>query len=134
MINNASSVTRKELDQNFKTSNFFNMYSSLLNHPKLIDAAKKFNYSLQLKVHPDMVCTLPYLSLNPCITIVPLTEPYKKVFAESDLIITDYSSKQYYTTKLIVRNFFLEGMSILKDISITKKTVLARSNIPLILW
>lgn len=92
MINNASSVTRKELDQNFKTSNFFNMYSSLLNHPKLIDAAKKFNYSLQLKVHPDMVCTLPYLSLNPCITIVPLTEPYKKVFAESDLIITDYSS------------------------------------------
>ena len=92
MVNSAASVTRKELDRDFKNSTFFNMYSDLLNHPKLIAAAEKYNYSLHLKVHPDMVCTLPHFSFNPYIRIVPLTESYRKVFAESNLIITDYSS------------------------------------------
>ncbi len=80
---------------NFEESAYYKVYSELWNNGILINKAKELGYTLQLMIHPNMVNTLPYFSLDPYIKVLPFNESYNKIFAESDLLVTDYSSVSF---------------------------------------
>lgn len=71
---------------------YYQMYKMLLNDVRLIVAAKQYGYTLQFKCHPNMICTLEKLAISKEIKLLTSEESYQKIFAESDLLVTDYSS------------------------------------------
>jgi len=76
----------------FEKSDFYCFYSSLLNSPKLHEAAEKYGYHLQFLVHPTLFPYLEHFQIDPRVTVLNQTAVYRDVFAESSLILTDYSS------------------------------------------
>lgn len=76
----------------FRESSYYKMYQKLLSDNKLIKNAQIYGYKLQLLFHPSMVCTLPAFHFDASIEVLTDHVSYRKVFAESALIITDYSS------------------------------------------
>lgn len=88
----SSSTSTRTPVANFTNSLFYKMYSRLLNNPRLIAKAKELGYSLQLMIHPNMASTLPFFSFDSFIKVLPASESYRKIFAESKLLVTDYSS------------------------------------------
>jgi len=76
---------------------------------RLIASAKKNRYQLQFCPHPNV---LPYRHLfqtDPAVHILDERLSYQQVFAESDLILTDYSSTAFdfaYLKKPIIYSQF----------------------------
>ncbi len=80
------------VNPDFTESDYFKFYHGLINHPRLIEAAQECGYQ---------ICFLPHVNFFSCAKL--FTHPdnihvfaeevsYRKIFAESNLIITDYSS------------------------------------------
>ena len=63
-----------------------------MNDRRLIDAAKTCGYTLRFLPHPLLQPHMHLFTQNPAITFLPADTAYRDVFAESDLILTDYSS------------------------------------------
>lgn len=77
----------------FEQSTYYRMYSGLLSNCKLVEAARKYHYTIRFLSHPIMADTISYLTIDPSIEVLTNgEEPYRKIFAESDLLVTDYSS------------------------------------------
>lgn len=77
---------------NFCESTFFRFYDQLINHPRLLSALEQHGYTLALLPHPNLQEQIKLFTPNPMVTILGSNTEYKKVFAESSLILTDYSS------------------------------------------
>lgn len=76
----------------FEKQPFFTFYSSLMTSERLVLGLAKYGYTLQFFPHPNIQ---PYAELfqhDRRIKILNSETRYRKVFAESELIITDYSS------------------------------------------
>lgn len=79
----------------FTNSKYYNFYNDLINDKTLIETAKQYGYKINLMLHPIVA---PYANLfkpNEYVTIADITTPYKDVFAQSSLVVTDYSSAVY---------------------------------------
>ena len=87
-----SNTGLRNVKNGFETSNYNRMYSGLLSNEKLIQAAQKYNYQIQFLPHPNMLATMPYMKISPIVKVLDLKTEYRKIFAESNLLITDYSS------------------------------------------
>lgn len=72
-------------------SKFFKTINSLINNEKLIELAKKYNYKIIFKPHPMIYEYIELFDTNDFVEIDEKTT-YQKVFKDSDLLITDYSS------------------------------------------
>lgn len=81
----------REAKDNFVESKYYKHYSSLLNNKELIDYLENRNYQMRFMCHPNMVNTMKYLTADKRIRILN-NEKYNKVFSETSLLITDYSS------------------------------------------
>lgn len=81
-----------ELSENFLSSEFFVFYSSLLNNKRLLDAAQEYGYTICFKAHPNMISALTNFKCDPNVIIFETDKPYREIYAESSLIMTDYSS------------------------------------------
>ena len=81
----------RSLKDGFEKSNFFKIYSRLLSDKRVIEAAHEFGYKILFVCHPNMKGTKEYFEKNEA-TIVEESASYSKLFAETDLLITDYSS------------------------------------------
>lgn len=81
-----------DLKSGFEKSAYYQFYNSLFNNKKLLNAARKNGYELQLFIHPNMMKSLDYFRFSPEISILKKDTQYRDVYAESDLILTDYSS------------------------------------------
>ncbi len=84
-------------NKNFKNSDYFQIYNSLINNEKLIAAAKKYNYKIIYLLHP---CTSPQMEdfdKNANVELLAATEDlnYEKILTESSLMVTDYSGVQF---------------------------------------
>lgn len=90
----------RKVKNGFALSSYNKMYSSLLTNKKLILAAKESGYQIQFLPHPNMINGMQYMKISSEIKIVDLEMPYRMVFAESDLLITDYSSVAFDFTYL----------------------------------
>lgn len=76
----------------FEDSAFYCFYRDLLNSPKLHEAAQKYGYTLQFLIHPTLFPYLDRFHLDPRVCVLASDAVYRDVFAESSLIVTDYSS------------------------------------------
>ena len=80
------------LKSSFTTSAYYQFYNSLINDQRLLDASEKYNYKVCFMPHPNVISWLDTFEKNDRITFLDASNPYKKVFAESNLVVTDYSS------------------------------------------
>ena len=82
----------RRYDASFKESDFFKFYNALLNHPKLLAACDKHGYTLQFMPHPGIVAAVEYFDHDPRVCFLSGHTRYRDVYAESALVLTDYSS------------------------------------------
>ena len=101
----------------FENSDFYRFYSDLLNSEKLHKAAKEYGYTLQFLIHPTLFPYLDHFQIRPEVNVLSSNAVYRDVFAESSLILTDYSSVAFdiaYLRKPVVychfdTNHYAEG-------------------------
>lgn len=80
------------LKDGFEEGTFYRFYNTLLNDQRLLDAAKKNGYTIRFLPHPLLQPHMERFTQNDAVTFLPADTPYRQVFAESDLVLTDYSS------------------------------------------
>ena len=78
-------------EEQIKESEYFQNINSLINNEKLIELAKEHNYKIIFKPHPRVYEYIHLFNTNDYVTIDENTT-YSKLFKDSDLMITDYSS------------------------------------------
>ena len=107
----------------FFESAYFKFYNSLLNSTELLSEADRYGYSVCFMAHPNMQRTLKLFDKNSNVIFFDLLKPYRDIFAESDMIITDYSSvafdfaylrKPLIYTQFDVGEFFCGAHSYVK--------------------
>ena len=95
--------------EDFCESEFFKFYNSLINSPKLISAAKKYGYTLEFVLHPNLYAAENLFYNDNGVKIISNDIDYNAMFAKSDLIVTDYSSTVFdfvYLRKPVVYTQF----------------------------
>ena len=80
------------LADDFTSSDFFNFYNALINNEKLISAAKKNNYQLCFMPHPNIMQHLDLFDHNENVLFFGTEKPYREIYAQSNLVMTDFSS------------------------------------------
>ncbi len=86
---------RKYLRDNpadFEKSAWYHFYYSLLTDERLLSVLKKNDYKLCLKLHPNMNSFINYFKNIDGLFIWDIQEEYRVILAESNLVISDYSS------------------------------------------
>ena len=80
------------ITESFEKSRYFTFYNSLINDKRVINACSCYGYTLAFMPHPNV---LPYIDLfdkSPDVRHFRTSDEYRDVFAESALVLTDYSS------------------------------------------
>ncbi len=86
------STGERDLEQLFFNSEYRAFYNSLLNHPKLLDSARRFGYKIAFFPHPTIQIHLDAFDHNNEVQFLGRDQNYTDVYRDSSLIITDYSS------------------------------------------
>jgi CDP-glycerol glycerophosphotransferase (TagB/SpsB family) len=76
----------------FEKSEYFLFYNTLLNDENLIRCAQDFGYTLCFMLHPNMQSSANHFKKHDNVFFFNIDKSYRKIFSESDLIVTDYSS------------------------------------------
>lgn len=81
------------LKKGFESSAYCRMYRQVFADHRLREAAERYHYVIQLMMHPAMPreC-LQFLGIGENIRILDRNKHYKELYADSHLVITDYSS------------------------------------------
>ena len=109
-------------NENFLKSEYYNFYSSLLLNSKLQDEAEKSGYTIQFKIHPSLEEYQELFQMNNGVKIVDQGKSYRDIYAESALIVTDYSSAVFdfaYLKKPVIyaqfdEEYFFSGAHTVK--------------------
>jgi len=94
---------------NFSETKYFNFYNNLINDERLISVAKENGYKIQFAVHPMLIESKNLFTPNEYVTMLDETISYNKLFSESSLLVTDYSSTIYdfiYMNKPVIYTQF----------------------------
>lgn len=90
----------------FKETDYFKIYQSLISNEQLLEAAKKYNYSILYLLHPTISSQLEDYKGNEVVSVVaPVGASYEEILTQSSLMLTDYSGVQFdfaYMRKPIV--------------------------------
>lgn len=109
-----------KISNSFADSKYFKFYNGLLNNERLILAAQKRGYTICFMPHPNITPALPLFKRDERVKFWDADKSYRDVFAEANLIVTDYSSVAFdfaYLRKPIVycqfdrEEFFAGGHS-----------------------
>lgn len=91
-----SKGSMNEYSVNFKHTEYFKLYNSLINDERLIASAKKNGYQLIYLIHPILSPQIRDYDTNEYVKVVPGSEVnYEKILSESSLMVTDYSGIQF---------------------------------------
>lgn len=82
----------RESTEKLIKSEYVAFYSSIMSSQKLLDAADRLGYKIKFMPHPGMVPVAHVFKRDPRVELYDFDISYRDVYAESDLIITDYSS------------------------------------------
>lgn len=87
----------RDYNPNFKETDYYKVYNSLINDERLIQAAQKYGYKIAYVLHPIVSPQANDFDQNPYVEIIPSTGEmsYEKLFCESSLMVTDYSGVQF---------------------------------------
>ena len=83
---------KRELKPGYCESRYFAMYHELLNCQRLFDCAQELGYTIAFMHHPNMICAKDSMNSDHRLQLLEQNIAYRTVFAESDLLVTDYSS------------------------------------------
>ena len=84
--------------ENFKYSEYYKIYNSLINNQKLISSAKRNGYRILYLIHPILSPQINDFISNDYVEIVPGADgrtSYERILSEASLMITDHSGIQY---------------------------------------
>ena len=76
---------------NLRNSEYVHFWSSLLTNERLLTALKKYDYKLNFVPHPNMRCEGLFIDTSDRVSIINDAN-YSKIYSDSDMVITDYSS------------------------------------------
>lgn len=96
-------------DENFKKSEYYNFYQKLINDERIINKLKEYNMTGEFIIHPILKKQSIDFNDNDIIKIVDENVNYSKVFAEGNILVTDYSSVSFdfaYLKKAIIYAMF----------------------------
>lgn len=107
VVNSSVAYIKKKHNDNFKNSDYFEIYNSLINNKELIECAKKTGYKIIYLLHPAMSGQFEDFTRNDYVEIIPATGDinYEEILTKSSLMVTDYSGVQFdfaYQRKVLV--------------------------------
>lgn len=76
----------------FEESDYYRFYNGLLNSKKLLEAARKHGYTIQFLPHPTIQPHIDIFTQSEGVKFLGRDKHYRDVYAESNLVVTDYSS------------------------------------------
>lgn len=87
----------RDYNPNFKETNYYRVYNSLINDPRLLDAARKYGYRIQYVLHPIISPQAEDFTKNDLVEIIPSigAMSYEKIFCEAALMVSDFSGVQF---------------------------------------
>lgn len=85
---------KRQVKDEYYTSSYRQMLQNLIRDSGFVSMAEFYGYQLQIMLHPCMEEIRESLQeeADPGVIFLPYDRSYSEIFAESDLIITDYSS------------------------------------------
>lgn len=96
VASSTSSGKVRPYNNNFKYTNYFKIYNSLINNKCIIDMAQKNNYKIKFLIHPTLISNIKDYDKNEYVEILPSNiVDYEDILVESNVMITDYSGVQY---------------------------------------
>ncbi|HHY1569015.1 TPA: CDP-glycerol:glycerophosphate glycerophosphotransferase [Campylobacter jejuni] len=107
-VNIVGSVTgssKRELKDNFRQSEYFQKWNSLLNSDNLKKLCEQYSYTLVFNPHPNIIPYLKEFNIPYHIKIANHNESLQKLFCNASLMVTDYSSVAFemaYLEKLVI--------------------------------
>ena len=109
--------SRWELLPGFEESEYYNFYTRLLSNERLLAAADQNDYKIRFLLHPVFLPYVDRFFVDSRVQVLHSDVSYRKVFAESALITTDYSSVAFdfaYLKKPVIytqfeKNHYEEG-------------------------
>ena len=78
--------------ESFMQSDYYQFYQGLLTDERLLAACKKHGVTLQFYPHPNVLQHIGLFHPDPSVVVPDESKPYREVYAESGLVVTDYSS------------------------------------------
>jgi hypothetical protein len=84
--------SERQYSPEFKETGYFRFYNQLINDPRLLSKMKEKGYTGNFYVHPLFEAQYVDFVGNEVIGVPEGTADYNKVFRESSLLVTDYSS------------------------------------------
>lgn len=82
-------------DKSFTESRYFKFYNQLLNNEKLRKTIKAYGYTLHFMPHPNLASVLNIFDIPTEVVVHSTDTRYGKIFSESSLVVTDYSSTAF---------------------------------------
>jgi CDP-glycerol glycerophosphotransferase (TagB/SpsB family) len=81
----------------FKESTYFQVFNSLINDSRLIEAAQKYGYRIKYVLHPIVSAQVDDFDKNDYVDVIPAVGDmsYERMFCESSLMVTDFSGIQF---------------------------------------
>ncbi|MBQ9773376.1 MAG: CDP-glycerol glycerophosphotransferase family protein [Clostridia bacterium] len=89
----------------FASSAYFRFYNALINDERLLSAAREYGYTVCYLPHPNTITQIDLFGRDERVRFFNADTEYRDVYAQSDLILTDYSSAAFdfaYMRKPIV--------------------------------
>lgn len=80
------------IGKTFMESDYLAFFNGLLNHPQLLETAKKHGYRIAFFPHPNLQDHLDVFTKHEDVLFLGKETEYRDVYARSDLMISDYSS------------------------------------------
>ncbi|MDO5137600.1 MAG: CDP-glycerol glycerophosphotransferase family protein [Oscillospiraceae bacterium] len=112
-----------EIKTGFEEQPYFRFYNALINSDRLLSGLAEYSYTLQFFPHPAMQPHIGYFHRDPRVRFLTIETSYREVFAESALVLTDYSSAVFdfaYLRKPVLychfdRQEFFQGRHAYKE-------------------
>lgn len=79
-------------DRSFFETEYFKFYNSLINNQKLLTKAREKGYIIKFMPHPRIIPYVNEFDIQEGVEFCNIETKYRDIFAESNLIVTDYSS------------------------------------------
>ncbi|MFV0343470.1 MAG: CDP-glycerol:glycerophosphate glycerophosphotransferase [Anaerocolumna sp.] len=86
-----------EYSVNFKHTEYYKIYNTLINDKRLIEASQKYGYRIKYLVHPILSPQIKDFEVNDYVDIIGGAGDvsYEKMLTEASLMVTDYSGIQF---------------------------------------
>ncbi len=95
----ASNIAKNRVrvhNDNFKNTNYFKIFNSIINNKELLKLLEKNKYKMIFLIHPTLISNKDDYAKNKYVKIYSAADVnYEDILTETKLMITDYSGVQY---------------------------------------